>query len=93
MVKEINGVVPLGASIDELIDEGRYDLESVNAYRQIYPETVTDPDPSKVKWKKIDNIPNAKVKACILIKPDAKVLEVTAIVGKAQYVYTKEYAA
>ena len=81
----------LGASIDELIDEGRYDLDAVKEYRQIYPETETDP--SKVKWKNISNIPNAKVKACILVKTDVKILEVTAIVGKAQYVYTKEYAA
>ena len=81
----------LGTSIDELIDEGRFDLDAVKEYRQIYPETETDP--SKVKWKSIPNIPNAKVKACILVKTDAKILEVTAIVGKAQYVYTKEYAS
>ena len=81
----------LGTSIDELIDEGRFDLDSVKEYRQIYPEKETDP--SKVKWKNISNIPNAKVKACILVKTDVKILEVTAIVGKAQYVYTKEYAS
>ena len=63
----------LGASIDALIEEGKFDLESVEADKQIFPES-DDPnpaDPKDIKWKKINDLPNAKVKATIYIKPDA----------------------
>ena len=81
----------LGSSIDALIDEGKYNLDSVTSDRQIYPTKAEDA--TEETWKTIPDLRNAKVKANIYIKPGAKVLEVTAIVGKAQYVYTKEYAA
>ncbi len=82
----------LGASIDALIDEGKYDLDSIVSDKRIYPTKKDDPEEDE-EWKKIPELRNAKVKAYICIKSGAKVLEVTAIVGKAQYIYTKEYAA
>ena len=72
----------LGASIDELIDAGKYDLDSVVSDRNIFP-------------KKTDfaGLSNTSVEAWIYIKPGAKILVVTAKVKNEQYVYTKEYAS
>lgn len=69
----------LGSSIDVLINDGEIDLDSINSDTPLYSEN------------KFVNLPNSSVEAKIIVKPKVKKLEVTAIVGKAQYVYTKEY--
>jgi hypothetical protein len=70
----------LGASIDELIDEGKYDLNSVDTSKDIY-------------WHgAFSGLPNSSVVARIEVGTNVKTLKVTAVVGKAQYIYTKEYA-
>lgn len=72
----------LGASIDELIVSGKYDLDSVSADKQIYSRSTFSGFPA-----------NSSVTAEIDVKNHVKILIVTANVGKAQYVYTKEYYA
>lgn len=69
----------LGSSIDVLINDGEIDLDSINSDTPLYSEN------------KFVNLPNSSVEAIIIVKPKVKRLEVTAKVGKAQYVYTKEY--
>ena len=69
----------LGSSIDVLINDGEIDLDNINSDTTLYSED------------KFVNLPNSSVKAKIIVNPKVKKLEVTAIVGKAQYVYTKEY--
>ena len=75
----------LGASIDELIDEGKFDLDAIKSDRMgddniYYRDTFS-------------GLPKASVKAEIDVEENSKTLIVTAKVGKAQYVYTKEYAS
>ncbi len=69
----------LGTSIDDLISEGKYDISSVDADKNIYSKSS------------FPGLPDASVKAEIKVGNDVKTLIVTAKVGKAQYVYTKEY--
>ena len=71
----------LGASIDELINDGKYDLDAITADKKIYERST------------FSGMPNASVRADIDVEENVKTLIVTAKVGKAQYVYTKEYAA
>ena len=70
----------LGASIDELIDEGLYDLAIVDTSQDIYTHGA------------FSGLPNSSVVARIEVGTNVKTLKVTAVVGKAQYIYTKEYA-
>lgn len=72
----------LGASIDELIESGRYNLDSVSSDRDIYSRSSFSGLPA-----------NSSVTAKIDVEEHVKILVVTANVGKAQYVYTKEYYA
>ena len=72
----------LGASIDDLIEAGKYDLDSVVSDKQIYERTTFSGFPA-----------NSSVTAKIYVEEHVKILIVTAKVGKAQYVYTKEYYA
>ncbi|MCR4775038.1 MAG: hypothetical protein K5869_01530 [Saccharofermentans sp.] len=69
----------LGSSIDELIADGKYSLDDIDSDKTIYSHSG------------FSGLPNASVEAMIDVEPDVKVLRVTAKVGKAQYVYTKEY--
>lgn len=69
----------LGSSIDELIADGKYSLDDIDSDKTIYSHSG------------FSELPNASVEAMIDVEPDVKVLRVTAKVGKAQYVYTKEY--
>lgn len=69
----------LGTSIDVLISEGKYDIDSVTSDKSIYSKTG------------FSGLPNASVNAKVEVGTDVKTLIVTAVVGKAQYVYTKEY--
>lgn len=69
----------LGSSIDELIADGKYSLDDIDSDKTIYSHSG------------FSGLPNASVEAIIDVEPDVKVLRVTAKVGKAQYVYTKEY--
>lgn len=71
----------LGSSIDDLIDTGKFDLDSVTTSKNIYTHGS------------FSGLPNSSVVARIDITGDVKILTVTAKVGKAQYVYTKEYAS
>ena len=72
----------LGASIDDLIASGKYDLDSVDADKEIYSRSTFSGFPA-----------NSSVTAKIDVEEHVKILIVTANVGKAQYVYTKEYYA
>ena len=69
----------LGSSIDVLINDGEIDLDSIDSDTSLYNEST------------FEHLPNANVSAKIIVEPKVKRLEVTAKVGKAQYVYTKEY--
>lgn len=69
----------LGTSIDVLISEGKYDIDSVTSDKSIYSKTG------------FSGLPDASVNAKIEVGTEVKTLKVTAKVGKAQYVYTKEY--
>ena len=74
----------LGSSIDELIEDERIDLSTFSS-----DTTLLDTEAANYKF---ENMSNASVKAEIVVKTDlVKILKVTANVGKAQYVYTKEY--
>ena len=72
----------LGASIDDLIASGKYDLDSVSSDKVIYTNSSFTGLPK-----------NSSVTAQIDVEEHVKILIVTANVGKAQYVYTKEYYA
>ena len=72
----------LGASIDDLISSGKYDLDSVSSDKVIYTNSSFTGLPK-----------NSSVTAQIDVEEHVKILIVTANVGKAQYVYTKEYYA
>ena len=72
----------LGASIDDLIESGKYDLDSVTTNKDIYSHGTFSGLPA-----------NSSVVARIEVEEHVKILIVTANVGKAQYVYTKEYYA
>ena len=69
----------LGSSIDELIADGKYSLDDIDSEKVIYT------------YSNFSGLPDASVEARIVVKPDVKILRVTSQVGKAQYVYTKEY--
>lgn len=69
----------LGSSIDELIADGKYSLDEIDSDKIIYSHSG------------FSGLPDASVEARIDVKPDVKILRVTSKVGKAQYVYTKEY--
>ncbi len=69
----------LGSSIDVLINDGNVDLDSINSDTTLYSESG------------FEHLPNSSVTAKIEVKSKVKRLVVTAKVGKAQYVYTKEY--
>lgn len=69
----------LGSSIDELIADGKYSLDDIDSDKIIYSHSG------------FSGLPDASVEAMIDVEPDVKILKVTSHVGKAQYVYTKEY--
>lgn len=69
----------LGTSIDALISEGKYDIDSVTSGKTIYSRNG------------FSGLPDASVVAKVEVGTDVKTLIVTAKVGKTQYVYTKEY--
>lgn len=69
----------LGSSIDVLINDGNVDLDSINSDTTLYSENG------------FEHLPNSSVSAKIEVAAKVKRLVVTAKVGKAQYVYTKEY--
>lgn len=75
----------LGSSIDVLIDEGKYSLTDVPDNKEIYKRSSFSGLPK-------DSFVSAVVNE---IKKDGKVvgkkLTITAHVGKAEYIYTKEY--
>lgn len=76
----------LGSSIDELITAGKYDLDSVTSGTtapivEVNGFTGLPAGSSVVARFDVDNSKNVKI------------LIVTAKVGQAQYVYTKEYYA
>jgi hypothetical protein len=77
----------LGASIDELIDEGKFDLDSITSDRMgkdsLYSRST------------FSGLPDSSVKVEVDVDDDkhTKTIIVTAKVKKAQYVYTKEYAS
>ena len=72
----------LGSSIDELIMTGKYDLDKITEDRNIYS---------------LSSFPGlhsgSSVTAKIDVEGNYKILIITAKVGQAQYVYTKEYYA
>lgn len=70
----------LGSSIDDLIEDGKFNLEEINSDKVIYSQSSG-----------FIGLPDASVEAKIEVKTDVKILKVTSHVGKAQYVYTKEY--
>ena len=80
----------LGSSIDELITSGRYDLDSIdedrfeNDNKQIYKNTSLPGLPKSSSVVAEIDVDNDK---------HVKILIVTAKVGQAKYVYTKEYYA
>ena len=75
----------LGASIDKLIEEGKYSIADAPVATPIYDQNT------------FPGLPNSSVKAEVSkIFNDTgeevgRLLKVTAIVGKASYIYTKEY--
>ena len=71
----------LGSSIDALIENGDYDLDTVTSSKDIYTHGT------------FSGLPNSSLTAHIDVSDRVKKLTITAKVGKAQYVYTKEYAA
>ena len=71
----------LGSSIDALIENGDYDLDTVTSSKDIYTHGT------------FSGLPNSSLTAHIDVSDQVKKLTITAKVGKAQYVYTKEYAA
>ena len=75
----------LGASIDALIDEGKFSLDSITSDRMgddnIYSRTS------------FSGMPNTSVTVEVDVEEHSKTVIVTAKVKKAQYVYTKEYAS
>ncbi len=77
----------LGTSIDTLIAEGEFDLDSITTDR-------FKKDGKSIYFRdSFSGLPNASVVAEIDVEEHSKTLIVTAKVGKAQYVYTKEYAS
>ena len=74
----------LGASIDKLIEKDKYSIADAPVDEPIYNQSnFTDlPDASVVA-----NVTDIKSGGVVV----GKLLTVTAKVGKAQYVYTKEY--
>lgn len=75
----------LGSSIDILISEGKLDLDDYPSTTIIYS-----------KESGFANLPKPgnglkMLEAKIIVKSDVKTVQVTANVGKAHYVYTKEY--
>lgn len=71
----------LGSSIDALIENGDYDLDTVTSSKDIYTHGT------------FSGLPNSSLTAHIDVSDGVKKLTITAKVGKAQYVYTKEYAS
>ena len=75
----------LGSSIDALIDEGKFSLDSITSDRMgddnIYSRTS------------FSGMSNASVMVEVDVEEHSKTVIVTAKVKKAQYVYTKEYAS
>lgn len=72
----------LGSSIDELITSGKYDLDNISSDSTIY---------NRSSFPGLHA--NSSVVAKIDVEGNYKILIVTAKVGQAQYVYTKEYYA
>ncbi len=72
----------LGSSIDELIMTGKYDLDKITEDRNIY---------SRSSFPGLHS--GSSVTAKIDVEGNYKILIITAKVGQAQYVYTKEYYA
>ena len=72
----------LGSSIDELIMTGKYDLDNISSDSTIYNRSSFPGHQA-----------NSSVVAKIDVEGNYKILIVTAKVGQAQYVYTKEYYA
>ena len=75
----------LGSSIDALIDEGKFSLDSITSDRMgddnIYSRTS------------FSGMSNTSVMVEVDVEEHSKTVIVTAKVKKAQYVYTKEYAS
>lgn len=73
----------LGESIDILIERGDYNIQNETSGKEIY-SSVTNDD-------KFIGLPDAKVVAKVTDIAGGKKLTVTANVGKAEYVYEKDY--
>ena len=73
----------LGESIDILIERGDYNIQNETSGKEIY-SSVTNDD-------KFTGLPDAKVVAKVTDIAGGKKLTVTANVGKAEYVYVKDY--
>ena len=73
----------LGESIDILIERGDYNIQNETSGKEIY-SSVTNDD-------KFIGLPDAKVVAKVTDIAGGKKLTVTANVGKAEYVYVKDY--
>ncbi len=71
----------LGSSIDALIDEGKFSLDSITSDKKIYERSS------------FSGMPNTSVTVEVDVEEHSKTVIVTAKVKKAQYVYTKEYAS
>ncbi len=75
----------LGASIDVLISEGRIDLDDYKNSKNLYTQHRFDKLPAP------NNASEHALTADIKVETGVKKVVVTARVGQAEYVYTKEY--